>query len=187
MWSLFSDIDLGLWCFSSFSIFSCAVDQNYGAHHIVLHMMYICFVYLCIFGESMVRSQYHTWLNIFDLVVHIVELLFCTILTMLYRYPKVQWLLSSNFDIYSTSIDLSHKSHNASHKYPTMPHFVTEMCTFLLQNGALWDTWDGSINKLYVLSSYTYDEKMVHCGIWDWCIIGFVRQVYYHVVFSTML
>ena len=33
----------------------------------------------------------------------------------------------------------SHKSHNAFHKYPTMHHFVTEMCTFLLQNGALWD------------------------------------------------
>ena len=36
-------------------------------------------------------------------------------------------------------IDLSHKSHNASHKYPIMHHFVTEMCTFLLQNVALWD------------------------------------------------
>ena len=30
-------------------------------------------------------------------------------------------------------------SHNASNKCPTMHHFVTEMCTFLLQNGALWD------------------------------------------------
>ena len=27
------------------------------------------------------------------------------------------------------SIDPSHKSHNASDKYPTMHHFVTEMCT----------------------------------------------------------
>ena len=33
----------------------------------------------------------------------------------------------------------SHKSHNALDKYPTMQHFVTEMCTFLLQNVALWD------------------------------------------------
>ena len=34
---------------------------------------------------------------------------------------------------------LDHKSHNALEKYPTMHHFVTEVCTFLLQNGALWD------------------------------------------------
>ena len=30
-------------------------------------------------------------------------------------------------------------SHNTSVIYPTMHHFVTEMCTFLLQSGALWD------------------------------------------------
>ena len=36
-------------------------------------------------------------------------------------------------------IDLLHKSHDASVPYPTMHHFVTEMCTFLLENGALWD------------------------------------------------
>ena len=35
--------------------------------------------------------------------------------------------------------DPPHKSHNASGKYPTMHHFVTEMYTFLLQSGALWD------------------------------------------------
>ena len=50
------------------------------------------------------------------------------------------------------AIDLSHKSHNASVPYPTMHLFVTEMCTFLLQNGALWDIW---------------------------CIMGFLRWVYY--------
>ena len=40
-------------------------------------------------------------------------------------------------------------SHNALDTYPTMHHFVTEMCTctFLLQNGTLWDT------------------GLVHCGI----------------------
>ena len=35
-------------------------------------------------------------------------------------------------------IDLLHEPHNAPILYPTMYHFVTEMCTFLLQNGALW-------------------------------------------------
>ena len=37
------------------------------------------------------------------------------------------------------TIDMLHKSHNAPGPYPTMEHFVTEMCKFLLQNGALWD------------------------------------------------
>ena len=32
-------------------------------------------------------------------------------------------------------------------KYPTVHNFATEMCTFLLQNGALWDM------------------GLVHCGI----------------------
>ena len=44
--------------------------------------------------------------------------------------------------------------HNASGKYPTMHHFVTEMCTFLLQNGAL------------------LDMEMVHYGI---CATGLFR------------
>ena len=42
-----------------------------------------------------------------------------------------------------------HKSHNALVLYPAMHHFVTEMCTFLLQNGVLWDIY------------------LMHCGTWD--------------------
>ena len=38
------------------------------------------------------------------------------------------------------AIDPSHKSHNALEKYSMMHHFVTEMCTFLLQNVAFWDS-----------------------------------------------
>ena len=70
---------------------------------------------------------------------------------------KINWLLIKWFiplsvqvmPSHSTpeSIDPSYKSHNASDKYPTMYHFVTEMCTCLLQNGALWDM------------------GLVHCGI----------------------
>ena len=52
-------------------------------------------------------------------------------------------------------IQPSHKSHNASDKYPTMHHFVTEMCTrvhisvtkwWIVGYGmdAFWDLWDGS-------------------------------------------
>ena len=42
---------------------------------------------------------------------------------------------------------ISRFPHNALDKYPTMHRFVTEMCKFLLQNGALWDM------------------GQVHCGI----------------------
>ena len=52
-------------------------------------------------------------------------------------------------------IDPAHKSNNTTDKYPTMHHFVKEMCKcmHILQNCA----W----------------------GIWDWCIVEFVRQVNY--------
>ena len=39
--------------------------------------------------------------------------------------------------------------------YPTMDCFVTEICT---------------------CAHFCY--KMVHCGIWDWCIVGFLGYVY---------
>ena len=44
----------------------------------------------------------------------------------------------------------SHKFHNAQDKKPTMHHFQTYFCC-----------------------------KMVHCGIWVWCIVGFVQWVYW--------
>ena len=47
------------------------------------------------------------------------------------------------------STDFVHKFHNASVPYPTMQYYVTEMGTFLWQNGALWDIC------------------LIHCGIWD--------------------
>ena len=55
---------------------------------------------------------------------------------------------------YSVATDPPHKSHNASHKYPIMHHFITETCTH-------------------------FSYKMAHCGIWDWCTGGFVRLVYW--------
>ena len=69
-----------------------------------------------------------------------------------------------------------YKSHNAHVLYPTMHHFVTEMCTRMhisvtescivgYGTGALWGAH--------------LCNRLVHCGIWDWCIVGFVRWVYY--------
>ena len=54
------------------------------------------------------------------------------------------------------SMEPSHKSHNASDEYPTMHHFVTEMCTRVhisvtkwcivgYWTNALWDLCDKSI------------------------------------------
>ena len=54
------------------------------------------------------------------------------------------------------AIDQSHKFHNASEKYTTMHHFVTEMCTYVhisvtkwcimgCDTGALWDLCNRSI------------------------------------------
>ena len=59
-----------------------------------------------------------------------------------------------------TSIDLLHKYHTALVWYPTMHHFVTEMCTY-------------------------FCYEMVHCGIFVQCYVGFVRCSYRHWL-STM-
>ena len=59
-------------------------------------------------------------------------------------------------NIYLSLIDPFHKSQNASDKYHTMHHFVTEMCTHVhisvtkccimgYGRDAFWDLWDGSI------------------------------------------
>ena len=59
----------------------------------------------------------------------------------------------------SHRVDLLHKSHNAPVPYPTMHHFVTEMCTCVhisvtkwciagYLSNALWDLWDGSLGML---------------------------------------
>ena len=52
-----------------------------------------------------------------------------------------------------------HKFNTELSKYPTMHHFVTWMWT-----------------------RAHFCFKMVHCGIWDWCILGFVQQVYWHSI-----
>ena len=69
------------------------------------------------------------------------------------------------------SIDPSNKSHNVLGKYPTMHHFVTEMCTHVhisvtkwcivgyLPN-TLWDLLDGSISWLipWVFASPVHEQ-----------------------------
>ena len=55
------------------------------------------------------------------------------------------------------TIDTSYKFNDVLNKYPTMHHSVTEMCTFLLQNGALWDM------------------GLVHHGI---CVTGLIESTF---------
>ena len=77
----------------------------------------------------------------------------CGPMTIKQISPKSSHTHSSSMRM---SIDHSHKSHNASVLYPTMHHFVTEMCTYVhisvtkwcivgYLSDALWDLWDRSI------------------------------------------
>ena len=63
---------------------------------------------------------------------------------------------TNDHPVNSNPIDLIHKSHNGPVSYPTLHHFVTEMCTFLLQNDALWDIC------------------LMHCGV---CEMGLLNAV----------
>ena len=69
----------------------------------------------------------------------------------------------------ATWIDQNHKSHNAPVPYPTMHHFVTEMCTcvhFLLQNGALWDIYPmhcGMCEMFYWYGIFGQNVWSVNC------------------------
>ena len=54
----------------------------------------------------------------------------------------------------TTANDPSYKSYNSFDKYPTMRHFVTEMCTHV---------------PIFVTK----------CGTWDWYIVEFAQLVIY--------
>ena len=56
--------------------------------------------------------------------------------------------------------DLLHRSHNVPIPYLTVHHFVTEMCTCV----------------------HISVTKIVHCGIFVWCIVEFVICVYYRPI-----
>ena len=40
---------------------------------------------------------------------------------------------------------------------------------------------------MHILLCAHFCYQMVHCGIWDWCIVGFVRWVYYTSAIETTL
>ena len=64
---------------------------------------------------------------------------------------------------------LTNPTNYALDKYPTMHHFVTEMCTFLLQNGALWDmglVYCGIVNLVYTIQGR--GAQLSLCGVQLW-------------------
>ena len=81
----------------------------------------------------------------------------------------------------------SHRSHDASDKYPKMHHFVAEMCTHVhisvtkcfiagYVTDALWDLWDCSIlRQSYGCSSFRQGILMDH---WKKCL-------HFHEIFIT--
>ena len=86
-----------------------------------------------------------------------------------------KWLAMLNIAIFFSVIDPSHKSQNASVPYPTMHHFVTEMCTCVHISvtkwcivgylfDALWDLWDGCIvmNSSFVKSGGCFNINMLY-------------------------
>ena len=63
-------------------------------------------------------------------------------------------LFTHIFKFCFTGIIMLYKHHNASVLYPTMHHFVTEMCPFLLQNGTLCDISMMHCGTLEMMQSY---------------------------------
>ena len=63
-------------------------------------------------------------------------------------------LLFNPKQILSESIDLIHKPHNAPVPYPTMHHFITEMCTIYPEaiiNMQVWYMYDVWISTMFSL------------------------------------
>ena len=82
----------------------------------------------------------------------------------------------------ASSIDPSHKSHNASDKYPTMHHFLTKRCIVGYGSGALWDKWIRLILYLqlpqYLRISYLYQHPT--------CCIDTITQRLFSFLLSNM-
>ena len=73
-------------------------------------------------------------------------------------------------------------------KYPTMHHVVTEMCTFLLQHGALWDmglVHCGICTTGLLHLHLFWDTSQLRMWIWYSVIISTRGQFYYR--FSNLL
>ena len=73
---------------------------------------------------------------------------------------------------YGIPVNMSYESHNASSPYPTMHHFVAEMCTCVhisvtkwcivgYMFDALWDLWHGS--------NVSISEKISHVIVRQYC------------------
>ena len=67
-------------------------------------------------------------------------------------------------------IDLLQKSHNALDKYPTKRRpvaYITQCIRQISHNAPFYN------RNVHICAHFCY--KMVHCGIWYWCSVGFVN------------
>ena len=67
----------------------------------------------------------------------------------------------------SESFDLLHKPRDAPGPYPTIHKFMTEMCTILLQNRALW-VISLMHRRICKIDQWIHDDKISHFNI---CVI----------------
>ena len=104
---------------------------------------------------AILKQPQHTWKGEKTSIYSLKERLSSTLIL---DWTLVSLVWRTAFPMYHTwsVIDPSHKSHNALDIYPTMYHFVTEMCTIVCifvtkwctvgyGTGALWDLWIRSL------------------------------------------
>ena len=75
-------------------------------------------------------------------------------------------------------IDLIYKSHNAPVPYPTMHQSHIPQCTSPISHNVPFCN-----RNVHMCAHFCY--KMVHCGIFVWCIVGFARWDYWNPIAST--
>ena len=96
----------------------------------------------------------------------------CTYMSLSCNCQTMALLLNETWKtMHTLTIDLLHKSHNTSVPYPTMHHFVTEMCTCVHISvtkwcivgylyDALWDLWNGSIESPKIYFELIKSERL---------------------------
>ena len=85
--------------------------------------------------------------------------------------PAVTWsrMVGCWYSVHSSG----HKTHNV------------QVQVFYLPNRNTWNNLQSVYSLFHQTISHNaqicnrFSHRMVHCGIWDWCIMGFVPWVYY--------
>ena len=84
---------------------------------------------VCSFASNFFSYQVMRW-------VHFPLIIICSVKYLWRQFASMQ---ESRYKLEDSVIHSLHKSHTALVLYPTMHHFVAEICLFLLTCAALWD------------------------------------------------